>query len=139
MAHYSGYQGATQVKIILCYIVTIWILSSAAHSDTIDYVVRSAKYNDAFDKLNLDIEVGLVGGKLPSPHHLRSITNDYLRTHRSAKRRWVFFFLPGMISGYGSFATDHCADLSCDGVAISLYMLCQTEYEGLAASTCAGY
>ncbi len=88
--------------------------------------IRESKYNRFLDKLNLKVEIELIGGRLPTEKEVATVTDVVLSTQPRAYRQWVFFLLPGMKSG--AFATNHRSPKP-EGVIFIPAALIGTSYE----------
>jgi hypothetical protein len=95
----------------------------------VTYSIRESKYNQDFDKLNVDIEIQLVKKRLPTELEIRKVSEKVLSTLPKAKMTWVGYYLPKMPSNAGYFATDHRTPEP-EGVKVLTYMLYNTPYEG---------
>jgi len=58
-------------------------------------------------KVSYDIEVGVVGGRLPTADELAAISNNLRSKEQKYERVFVCFYLPGMKVDTGAFATAH--------------------------------
>jgi hypothetical protein len=118
-------------------ILSFLLLSFVASADTIkvsgsdvSYKLRDANHNRAFNKLSIEIEVSLVGGRLPNKAELKSVSDAVLKKQPKEKMTWVEFYLPKMKSGHGAYATNHTAP-NPEGVNIMEFMLLNTPYKSL--------
>lgn len=58
-------------------------------------------------KLSLDVQVGLVDGRLPNEQELGEISIYLVSKEKKHDRTFVLFYLPGMKVGSGAFASAH--------------------------------
>ncbi len=56
-------------------------------------------------KLRLTVEVSLVDGRIPFERELRALTEHLFGLEEPFKRKFVTYYLPGMVHGEGAFAT----------------------------------
>lgn len=118
-------------------IISFLLLSFSASADTIkvsnsdvSYKLRDIKHNRALNKLSIEIEVSLVGDRLPNKAELQAVSNVVLKKQPKEKMTWVEFYLPKMKSGHGAYATNHSAPKP-KGVNIMEFMLLNTPYKSL--------
>ena len=118
-------------------IISFLLLSFSATADTIkvsdsdvSYKLRDSKHNRALNKLSIEIEVALVGGRLPNKAELQAVSDVILKKQPKVKMTWVEFYLPKMKSGHGAYATNHSAPKP-EGVNIMEFMLFNTPYKSL--------
>ena len=118
-------------------LVSFLLLSFSVSADTIkvsnsdvNYKIRDSKYNRALNKLNIEIEVSLINGRLPNKSELQAVSDVILKKQPKAKMTWVEFYLPKMESGHGAYATNHSTPKP-EGVNIMEFMLLNTPYKSL--------
>ena len=74
----------------------------------IPYKVINKDINDKLNKLTLNIEVNIVGKRLPNAKEIGDISKYLVRIEeRHYTNAWVNFFLPGMKVNAGAYATAH--------------------------------
>jgi hypothetical protein len=107
-----------------------WAETIILNGTSVNFSIREANYNEALDKLNVDVEVELVNKRLPSELEIAAVSEVVLTNLPKAKMIWLGYFLPEMPSNAGSYATDHRAPEH-EGVKILDFMLFNTPYQEL--------
>ncbi|MCK6263947.1 hypothetical protein KP803_11765 [Vibrio sp. ZSDE26] len=123
------------MKRLYLWLAIFLSLPSAAETITfngenVQFSIRQANYYQVNDKLSVDIEIELVNKRLPSKEEIAAVSEVVLVNYPKAKMTWVGYFLPGMPSNAGYYATDYRAP-DPEGVKILDFMLFNTPYEDL--------
>ena len=79
---------------------------SVASDNLIPYKVIN-RSEMAHYKVSFDVEVPLVGNRLPNKQELGEISKHLISNERKHDRSFVLFFLPGMNLDSGAYATAH--------------------------------
>lgn len=118
-------------------VLSFLLVSFATSADTIEisgaevnYKIRDSAHNQELKELSVEIEVSLVGDRLPNKTELKAISEAVLKNQPKEKTTMVYFYLPKMKSGYGAYATNHSGAKN-EGLNIMEYMLRDTPYQSL--------